>query len=50
MNIDTDMQYAYMEGARDYFNENSEYLKAQIGNPDGGDVPNKKILRSKKMG
>ena len=42
MNIDTDMQYAYMTGARDYFGKNSEYLKAQIGNPDGDDVPNKK--------
>ena len=42
MNIDTDMQYAYMTGARDYFDKNSEYLKAQIGNPDGSDVPNKK--------
>jgi fructose-bisphosphate aldolase class II len=42
MNIDTDLQYAYMEGIRNYFNENSEYLKTQIGNPDGKDVPNKK--------
>ena len=48
MNIDTDMQYAYMEGARDYFNENSEYLKAQIGNPDGGDIPNKKYYDPRK--
>ena len=48
MNIDTDMQYAYMEGVRDYFNENSEYLKAQIGNPDGGDVPNKKYYDPRK--
>ena len=42
MNIDTDLQYAYMEGIRDYFNNKSEYLKTQIGNPDGEDVPNKK--------
>tara|TARA_B110000881_G_scaffold219577_1_gene241870 strand:+ start:819 stop:1883 length:1065 start_codon:yes stop_codon:yes gene_type:complete len=48
MNIDTDMQYAYMEGVRDYFNENSEYLKAQIGNPDGGDIPNKKYYDPRK--
>ena len=48
MNIDTDMQYAYMEGVRDYFNENSEYLKAQIGNPDGGDIPNKKYYAPRK--
>jgi fructose-bisphosphate aldolase class II len=42
MNIDTDMQYAFMSGVRDYFNSNSEYLKSQIGNPDGDDIPNKK--------
>ena len=43
MNIDTDMQYAFMRGVRDYFNENSSYLKNQIGNPDGDDIPNKKF-------
>ena len=43
MNIDTDMQYAFMSGVRNYFNENSEYLKNQIGNPDGDDIPNKKF-------
>ena len=48
MNIDTDMQYAYMTGIRDYFNKNSEYLKAQIGNPDGDDVPNKKYYDPRK--
>ena len=42
MNIDTDLQYAFAEGIRDYFGANVEYLKAQIGNPDGADVPNKK--------
>lgn len=42
MNIDTDLQYAYMEGVRDYMNEKAEYLKKQIGNPDGEDLPNKK--------
>ena len=48
MNIDTDMQYAYMTGIREYFNKNSEYLKAQIGNPDGDDVPNKKYYDPRK--
>jgi fructose-bisphosphate aldolase class II len=43
MNIDTDMQYAFMSGIRDYFNKNSNYLKNQIGNPEGDDVPNKKF-------
>jgi len=42
MNIDTDLQYATAEGIRDYFNDNAEYLKSQIGNPTGDDVPNKK--------
>ena len=42
MNIDTDMQYAFMSGVRDYMGEKEAYLKAQIGNPDGDDVPNKK--------
>ena len=43
MNIDTDMQYAFMSGVRDYFSSNGEYLKNQIGNPDGDDIPNKKF-------
>ena len=42
MNIDTDMQYAFMAGVRDYMNEKSDYLEKQIGNPEGSDVPNKK--------
>ena len=42
MNIDTDLQYAYMTGARDYFSEKRHYLQSQIGNPDGEDSPNKK--------
>lgn len=43
MNIDTDMQWAYTEGIRDYMGNKSEYLKAQIGNPEGADKPNKKF-------
>ena len=42
MNIDTDLQYTYMTGIREYFAENSGYLKSQIGNQDGSDLPNKK--------
>jgi fructose-bisphosphate aldolase class II len=42
MNIDTDMQYAFMCGIRDYFNKNNDYLKSQIGNSEGIDIPNKK--------
>lgn len=43
MNIDTDLQYAYLEGIRDYMGEKVDYLKGQIGNPEGADVPNKKF-------
>jgi len=42
MNIDTDLQFAFTEGIRDYMVTNIEYLKTQIGNPDGPDSPNKK--------
>lgn len=42
MNIDTDLQYAYLEGIRDYMAEKGDYLKGQIGNPEGPDAPNKK--------
>ncbi|WNH11341.1 class II fructose-bisphosphate aldolase [Thalassobellus suaedae] len=42
MNIDTDLQYAFMSGIRDYMGEKADYLKGQIGNPEGADVPNKK--------
>lgn len=42
MNIDTDLQFAFTEGARDYMTSKIEYLKTQIGNPEGADVPNKK--------
>jgi len=42
MNIDTDMQFAYTEGIRDYMTSKIEYLKTQIGSPAGADSPNKK--------
>ena len=48
MNIDTDMQYAYMNGVRDYFSKNNDYLQSQIGNPNGSDVPNKKYYDPRK--
>ncbi|ASW75294.1 fructose-bisphosphate aldolase [Chryseobacterium piperi] len=43
MNIDTDLQFAYTEGVRDYMVNNIDYLRAQIGNPDGEEKPNKKF-------
>ena len=42
MNIDTDLQYAFTTGIRDYMKEKAPYLQAQIGNPEGDDKPNKK--------
>ena len=42
MNIDTDLQYAFLEGIRDYIQGKKDYLQSQIGNPNGADEPNKK--------
>jgi len=42
MNIDTDLQFAFTEGIRDYMVKNIDYLKTQIGSPDGPESPNKK--------
>lgn len=42
MNIDTDMQWAFWDGVRNYYNNKKDYLQGQIGNPDGEDSPNKK--------
>lgn len=43
MNIDTDLQFAYTEGIRDYMNDKLDYLRSQIGNPEGEEKPNKKF-------
>mmetsp|Transcript_1193 Transcript_1193/g.3587 ORF Transcript_1193/g.3587 Transcript_1193/m.3587 type:complete len:395 (-) Transcript_1193:78-1262(-) len=42
MNIDTDTQWSFWDGIREYEAKNRDYLQAQIGNPDGADKPNKK--------
>ncbi len=42
MNIDTDLQYAFLAGVRDYVQDKKDYLQSQIGNPTGADEPNKK--------
>ena len=42
MNIDTDLQFAFTEGIRDYMTSKIDYLRTQIGSPDGADSPNKK--------
>jgi len=43
MNIDTDTQWAYWDGVREYEAKHHDYLQGQIGNPDGEDIPNKKF-------
>lgn len=43
MNIDTDLQFSYTQGIRDYMTDKIDYLKTQIGNPEGDNKPNKKI-------
>jgi len=48
MNIDTDTQFAFTEGVRDYFDKYRDYLKTQIGNPEGADLPNKKYYDPRK--
>jgi fructose-bisphosphate aldolase class II len=48
MNIDTDLQFALTEGVRDYVVKNIDYLKTQIGNPEGDDKPNKKYYDPRK--
>jgi fructose-bisphosphate aldolase class II len=42
MNIDTDQQWAFLSGVREYYKANEAYLQTQIGNPEGPDSPNKK--------
>lgn len=42
MNIDTDMQWAFWSGVKDYYESHKDYLQGQLGSPDGPDSPNKK--------
>ena len=42
MNIDTDMQWAFWDGVKNYYEAKKGYLQGQIGNPEGEDKPNKK--------
>jgi len=44
VNLDTDLQWAYLIGIRDYVLTKQEYIKTQVGNPDGDDKPNKKYF------
>lgn len=48
MNINTDLQWAYWEGVKNYTEQHKAYLQSQIGNPDGVDMPNKKYYDPRK--
>lgn len=43
MNVDTDTQWAYWEGVKNFYEAKKGYLQSQIGNPEGEDKPNKKF-------
>lgn len=42
MNIDTDTQWSYWEGIKEFESKYHDYLQTQIGNPEGPEKPNKK--------
>jgi fructose-bisphosphate aldolase class II len=44
VNLDTDMQFAYLCGIRDYVLNKKDYLMTSVGNPEGDDKPNKKYF------
>lgn len=48
MNIDTDLQWGFTTGIRDYFLKYNDYIKEQIGNPEGDNLPNKKYYDPRK--
>jgi len=48
MNIDTDTQWAFWDGVRNFEAKNHNYLQGQIGNPNGDDKPNKSYYDPRK--
>ncbi len=48
MNIDTDMQWAFWEGVKNYYDKKKDYLQSQLGNPEGADKPNKSTYDPRK--
>ena len=42
MNIDTDLQWSFWEGIKNFYTKNENFLQGQLGNPEGKDKPNKK--------
>ncbi len=49
MNLDTDMQWAFWDGVKKYYQKNEPYLQAQLGNPEGRSQAKQEILRSSRM-
>ncbi len=43
INLDTDIQWSSWKGVLNYYLVNKDYLKSQLGNPNGYDKPNKKF-------
>ena len=48
MNIDTDMQWAFWEGIKNYYDKNKDFLQGQLGNPEGAEKPNKNYYDPRK--
>lgn len=48
MNLDTDMQWAFFDGVKQYIQKYQDYLNSQIGNKDGVYKPNKKYYDPRK--
>lgn len=48
MNLDTDMQWAFWNGVRVYYQNNREFLQSQLGNTLAADAPNKKYYDPRK--
>jgi len=48
MNVDTDTQWAYWEGLKNFYQKNEGFLQGQIGNPTGADKPNKSYYDPRK--
>jgi len=48
MNVDTDTQWAYWAGIKDFYKAKEGYLQGQIGNPDGEEKPNKSYYDPRK--
>jgi fructose-bisphosphate aldolase, class II len=48
MNIDTDTQWSFWDGVREFVAKYHDYLQSQLGNPEGADKPNKKYYDPRK--